>query len=74
MINLTLDDIFEENEFKDLFNDVLEYREHIIEKVGLCFQIRQKSTLFLIFETNFKSTEQDCKDYIDKIQNGVFKI
>lgn len=74
MANLTLDDIFEENEFKDLFNDVLEYREHIIEKVGLCFQIRQKSTLFLIFETNFKGTEQDCKDYIDKIQNGVYKI
>jgi len=72
MKNLTLDDIFEQNEFKKLFNDVLEYREHFIEKVGLCFQIRQKSTLFLIFETNFNGTIDDCKKYIDKIQNGSF--
>jgi len=72
MTNLTLDDIFEDNEFKDLFNDVFEYREHIVEKVGLCFQIRQKSTLFLIFETNFNGTEQYCREFIDRIQNGTF--
>jgi hypothetical protein len=63
---VTLDEILNDDFFT---SNIVEYSNHFIEKIGLCYQIRQKQTGFLIFETDLNGTIDYCKQMIDKFNN-----
>ena len=66
---MTIEDILNSEEFQEIENNSIEYKNHKIEKVGLCFQVRQMKTNFLRFETNSTGNIEECKKHIDCIEN-----
>lgn len=65
---MTIEDILNSDEFTEMIKNITEYRNHTIEKVNSCYQVRQIKTNFLRFETNSNGTIEDCKKMIDIIE------
>ena len=64
---MSLDEILSDEMFSDEKINVSQYKNHLIEKVGTCYQVRQKETNFLIYESNNKESYDEVLCYIDRI-------
>lgn len=64
---MSLEEILKDEMFNDENINVSEYKNHLIEKIGIYYQVRQKETNFLLYESNNKQTYDEVLCYIDRI-------